>query len=182
MVERVAKRFSIAIIIFMALSVNLKGIVPDFSYAAAAQRVLILHSYHDGFTWTDSLSDGIRSAFSEKASETELKFEYLDTRFLASHDYLHEIRETLSLKYTNQKIDLIIACDDHALNFLYDYASSIFPRVPVVFCSVSGYRPEMDHGLQLTGLRDSIDIAGTIKLALKLHPKTEEIAGHIGKK
>ena len=47
---------------------------------------------------------------------------------------------------------------------------------PVVFCSVSGYKPEMRSWLQLTGLIESIDIRATLETALCLHPPTREIA------
>jgi PAS domain S-box-containing protein len=73
-------------------------------------------------------------------------------------------------------VDVIIASDDHALNFMLNYGRSVFSGVPVVFCSVSGYKPQMHEKLKLTGLRESIDIRATVETALRLHPETEEIA------
>ena len=139
-------------------------------------RVLVLHSYHYGFSWSDSLSAGIRSVFAEQAKDAELKFEFLDTRFCSSEAYLSVVKETLGAKYTNRRVDIIIACDDHALNFMLKYGKDLFPDVPVVFCSVSGYKPEMRKQLGLTGLRESIDIKSTVETALRLHPGTKQIA------
>jgi two-component system cell cycle sensor histidine kinase/response regulator CckA len=137
---------------------------------------VVLHSYHHGFTWTDSLSEGIRSFFNEKAKEAEVRFEFLDSRFCASDAYLLQTRQALELKYIDRKVDVVITCDDHALNFMLKYGPAIFPGVPVVFCSVTGYTPEMRKQLQLTGLRESIDIRATVETALRLHPNTKQIA------
>jgi ABC-type uncharacterized transport system substrate-binding protein len=73
-------------------------------------------------------------------------------------------------------VDVIIASDDHALNFMLQYGQNIFPGVPVVFCSVSGFKPEMREQLKLTGLRESIDIRSTVQIAMQLHPDTKNIA------
>ena len=40
-------------------------------------RVLVLHSYHVGFTWSDNVTKGIRSIFGEEAPDVELLFEYI---------------------------------------------------------------------------------------------------------
>ena len=46
----------------------------------AGARVLVLHSYHQGFTWTDQISRGIEEAFAPHAADVELIFEFMDTR------------------------------------------------------------------------------------------------------
>ena len=142
----------------------------------AIKRVVVLHSYNDGFSWSDSISDGIRNVFAAQMDEAEIKVEYLDTRFRASSTYLTSVKATLIAKYQDRKVDVVIASDDHALNFMRSYGEEIFTDVPVVFCSVSGFKPEMRRQLKLTGLLESIDIRSTIDTALQLHPDTENIA------
>jgi PAS domain S-box-containing protein len=145
------------------------GVGPDV-------RVVVIHSYHYGFTWSDSISEGVQAVFRESAREAEIKFEFLDTRFNSSGLYLRGIAKALKVKYEHHKVDVVIASDDHALNFMLTHGRRIFSGVPVVFCSVSGYKPEMRGLLKLTGLMESIDIRSTIETALRLHPDTEEIA------
>jgi len=139
-------------------------------------RVVVLHSYHHGFTWSDCLSEGIRAVFDTDAGEAELKFEFLDTRFRSSDDYLQGIARALAVKYAGYPVNVVIACDDHALNFMLSHGQEIFPDASVVFCSVSGYTPDMRERLPMTGLRESIDIRSTLQTALQLHPDTEEVA------
>jgi PAS domain S-box-containing protein len=139
-------------------------------------RVVVLHSYHHGFTWSDSISEGIRSVFAEEGGGAELKFEFLDARFRSNRAYLRAVRDTLMAKYADRSVDAVIASDDHALNFMLDHGREVFHDAPVVFCSVSGFSPEMREQLELTGLRESIDIRSTVETALRLHPDTKNLA------
>jgi PAS domain S-box-containing protein len=146
---------------------------PDLSNA----RVLVLHSYHHGFTWTDNISRGIQSVFAEQANEIELIFEFMDTRRIYTDDYFEQLEELYRLKYAGQKFDVIIASDDQAFNFILEPGQEIFPNAPIVFTSVSGFDPSRLHnGWQVTGLLDAIDIETTLDVALQLHPNTKEVA------
>lgn len=138
-------------------------------------RVLVLHSYHHGFTWSDNISQGIRNAFEYHRDEVELRFEFMDTRRIHSEDYFRSFKEMLSVKYRDVDLGAIICCDDHALNFMISLGRDVFPEVPVVFCSVSGYVPSMRSDRELTGLEESIEIKATLDVALRLHPRTEEV-------
>ena len=139
-------------------------------------RVVVLHAYHFGFTWSESISAGIQAVFNDEAGEVDLKFEFPDARFNATEEYLKAVAQKLATKYAGRKIDLIIASDDHALNFMLNHGYKTFPDVPVVFCSVSGYKSQMREKLDLTGLRESIDISATVQTALRLHPQANPIA------
>jgi PAS domain S-box-containing protein len=138
-------------------------------------RVLALHSYHHGFTWTDNISRGIQQAFVEHRDRIELCDEFLDTRRIATDEYFEELEQVFRLKYAERAVDVIICTDDHALNFMLGPGQGVFPGVPLVFCSVSGYEAGMREGRELTGLLESIDIRGTLDIALRIHPGTREV-------
>ncbi|MDA3961880.1 MAG: hypothetical protein PF961_13910 [Planctomycetota bacterium] len=139
-------------------------------------RVVVLHSYHDGFSWSDSLSQGIREQMLSQAPEADLRFEYLDTRFKADAAYLAAAADALAVKYHDRTVDVVIACDDNALTFMVQAGMRAFPEAPLVFCSVSGFREDMLATRAMTGLRESIDIKGTITSALRQRPDCDEIA------
>jgi PAS domain S-box-containing protein len=139
-------------------------------------RVLVLHSYHPGFSWSDNISKGIQSSFAGHSDKVELMFEFMDTRRSYTPEYFDELERLFRIKYEKYPIDVIICADDHALNFVLGPARKLFDDVPVVFCSVSGYEPSMREGRPLTGLQESIDIESTLKIALELHPDTDEVA------
>ena len=148
----------------------------DSSVNPGKPRVLILHSYHHGFSWSDNISRGIRSVFEEEAGDVELRFEFMDTRRIHTEAYFLELKALFDVKYAGTPIDVIIASDDYAFNFMMGLGKDVFPDVPVVFCSVSGYKPSVRQDRQLTGLQESIDIKATLDVALKLHPGTKEVA------
>ena len=147
--------------------------VPDGS---KRRSVLILHSYHHGFTWSDNISAGIQEAFSAHTEDVELLFEFMDTRHIFSETYFDALERLLSIKYGNRKIEVIVTADDHALNFMLTRGERLFPGVPLVFCSVTGYQPSMREGRQLTGLQETLAIEETLATALALHPGTRKVA------
>jgi two-component system cell cycle sensor histidine kinase/response regulator CckA len=144
--------------------------------SSSNSSVLIIHSYHHGFTWTDNISSGILQVFSAREPELELRFEFLDTRRINTEAYFEQLRVLFRQKYENVPIDVIICSDDYALTFLLQYGEDIFQGVPIVFCSVSGFQESMLQGRELTGLRESIDIKATLDIALQLHPETDNVA------
>jgi PAS domain S-box-containing protein len=139
-------------------------------------KILVLHSYHYGFTWSDKISKGIQSVFAEDSGKVELLFEFMDTRRIYDENYFKQLKEFYRVKYANRPIDVIICCDDHALNFVLGLGHDLFAEIPIVFCSVSGYKPSMREGRSLTGLLESVDIKSTLDVALRLHPRTKEVA------
>lgn len=144
----------------------------------AQSRVLVLHSYHQGFTWTDNISRAIHRMFSENAGTVELIFEFMDVKRLYTDAYLQELQDFYALKYAGRQIDVIIASDDHALQFLLGVGRDLFPGVPVVFCAVNGYDPAQHRQSErpMTGVVETIDIPASLEVALRLHPETERVA------
>jgi len=145
-------------------------------FKTAKPRVLILHSYHSGFTWTDNIAQGLREAFADYTDRIELNVEYMDTRRIYTGQYFAKLKDIYRLKYGGKKIDAIICSDDQALNFVLGAGRDLFADAPVVFCSISGYRPSMRKARPLTGLLESIDIQATLDIALKFHPQTRQVA------
>jgi two-component system cell cycle sensor histidine kinase/response regulator CckA len=149
---------------------------PALPFKSVRPSVLVLHSYHQGFTWTDNISKGLRAAFADFADRIELNVEYMDTRRIYSETYFEELKDLYRLKYGAKQIDVIICSDDQALHFVLGLGKDLFSGIPVVFCSVSDFDPSMREGRQLTGLLESIDIKSTLDMALSLQPGTEEVA------
>ena len=136
------------------------------------ERALILHSYHNGLARTDDVTAGIASALARLGRDVELYVEYMDTRRCRpTPEYLAGLAAALRLKYRDMTPEVIVSADDDAFTFLRRHHGKLFPGVPVVFCGVSGFKPEMlkEHPA-FTGVVESKDMAGTLALALRLHP------------
>ena len=140
------------------------------------QKVLLLNSYHQGYQWTDAIVDGITQTLKKMNPTIEFMIEYMDTKRINHNTYIQTYFQMLQLKYTNVKLDAIIASDDNAFQFLLTYHDDIFGQTPVVFCGVNHFDQSMlKDKTNFTGVVQKADIVSTINLALSLHPTTANI-------
>lgn len=151
--------------------------LPSNAEATSVRKVLVLHSYHQGFLWTDMIQEGLSRTLSNSSPKTELFVEYMNTKRQAAETMFPHLARLYKQAYQNVKFDVIVASDNNALDFLLLYRDSLFPGVPVVFCGInnsSSYRFDPDSNY--TGVREDLDIVSTISIALKMHPETKKIA------
>ena len=142
---------------------------------ARSQNILVLHSYHPGLSWTDTLNAGIQEAFRAESPKALLWVEYLDTKRNTDTSYLSLQAALLRHKLADSVFDLIITTDNDALNFVIRYRDSIFRGAPVVFCGVNDFHPSQLRGQRgVTGLAENPPFAETMRTALGLHPETGE--------
>jgi len=153
-----------------------------FPAAAAAQgppgrKVLILHSYHFGYDWTESIGAGIRSVFQGNRVIADLHVEFMDARRHNSPSDLARLHDYYKHKFQGLEFDVIIASDNAALDFLLQNHRALFPHTPVVFCGVGLLGRSYDFSRQplFTGILESIDILDTVALALRLHAKARRV-------
>lgn len=141
-------------------------------------RILVLHSYHYGFAWTENISKGIRTVIDSLCPEVEIVTEFMDVKRIYGEEYFSSLSRLFLLKYVRQTIDVIITTDDWALGFMLDEGKDILPGVPLVFCGVNDYDPNLraETDRPVTGVVENIDIQGTVRAALQLHPQTTDIA------
>ena len=135
-------------------------------------RVLVLHSYHQGMSWTDGIQRGIRETFLKYSTNGnyELMVEYMDTKRYQSPEYFSRLAEVYALKYSNNRPDLILTSDDDAFHFLQDWHEKIFAGVPAVFCGVNYYTENTAARKWYTGIIEEMDIRTNFELVRKIRP------------
>jgi two-component system cell cycle sensor histidine kinase/response regulator CckA len=168
-----ASRVVILLILAAALGV-LMGTPPDVA-AGPPGNILILNSYQQGYSWTDSEVAGIRSVLGDSSS-FQLSVEYLDWRRFPSQENLDQVEKLLQTRYGTSKPDVLIVTDNPALDFALAHRSNLFAGVPVVFCGVNNYQASLLGGAKdVTGVAEEIDPAGTLALALTLHKSATSV-------
>jgi PAS domain S-box-containing protein len=146
------------------------------SYAAGEKNILIVHSYHQGYKWTDDASRGIMSALSPMAKDAKFYYEYMGSKWVSEVSFSEQLRDVFKRRYANIPLDVIITTDNDAFDFLRKYRDEMFGIVPVVFCGVNWLKPEDLQGHPLyTGVNEDADIKENIDLMLRLHPKTTDV-------
>jgi len=140
------------------------------------QEILILNSYHPGYAWCDDEQAGVIDVFQAKDKNWLPIVEYLDLKRLPDGKHLAEVKQLFRLKYQNKKFSVVIAMDNPALEFAMDNEAELFGNAPIVFCGINNYTPSLLKGRSdVTGIVETIDIAGTVEVMLRLHPDTREI-------
>lgn len=142
-----------------------------------SKDILLLHSYHKGYEWSDSISKAVETSF--KNTNVTIFTEYMDTKHIYTYQYKQQLFKFYKQKYQNKKFDLIIASDNNALNFLERYHNKIFINTPIVFCGINNFNSELFERTNIrrrsTGVIESVDIAKNVDLILKLHPKIKKL-------
>lgn len=135
-------------------------------------KILVLNSYHPGYSWSDSILTGIREGLAEAGLQAELDIEYLDTKQYLPQNVFPVFAELLKVKFKRQLPSLIIANDNNALDFLLNRRSRLFPNIPIVFCGINDFSEEMIRGqTMITGVAEDHSYRETLELARRLHPE-----------
>ena len=140
------------------------------------KRILVLHSYHRGLGWTDSIAQGIDEVLGRSKLAIETFTEYMDTKRIFDEQYLDDLATLFRYKYRNRRFDVIISSDDHAFQFLLAHRDAIFPQTPVVFCGVNYFKDEfIAEAPGFTGVVESFSIRNTIDAALSIDPHLRRV-------
>lgn len=152
--------------------------IPKASTAlfTSSQEILVLDSYHVGHTWSDNEMAGIIEILHETSPGIKYYIEYLDCKRHPKYEHFEQVKDLFKLKYGNRVIPVVIVADNPALEFALKYRSQLFPHSAIVFCGVNNFKKEMLGGQgNITGLAEALNAVDTIRLALKLHPKTRTV-------
>ena len=146
------------------------------NHRTSKKHILVVHSYHEGLTWTDGQNRGITKTL-DQHEKIELFIEYLDSKRFSLDEKADIFARYLIGKYNTIDFDAIIVSDDNALTFLAGCHKSLFPKTPVIFCGVNNFKFEYlkeFNGL-LTGVVQMLCPSGTIMLMQKLQPDLERL-------
>lgn len=160
--------FLITIIIFLNIT------SPVSALAESKKNILIINSYHRGFAWTDAQINGILSSV---GPDNTTSIEYMDWKRYPTTENSNNFYNNIKLKYSKQKIDLIICTDDAALEFALKNRKEILSDAPVVFSGVnkSGIKDIASGYQNYTGILEQLDPEVTIRAAESINPSLKNI-------
>jgi hypothetical protein len=140
-------------------------------------RCLIINSYHQTYAWTDKQTRGVLDSLAQAGISTqEVAIEYLDAKRSPDLLYDESFVQLLERKYRLDQIGCVVITDDPALNFVLNFRARLFAKTPVVFSGVNSFTPERLIGQSgITGVGETADVAGTLHLAMRLHPRARRL-------
>ncbi|MBN1194039.1 MAG: hypothetical protein JXA08_01615 [Methanomicrobiaceae archaeon] len=165
-----------ALFLFLFLFLIVPPVAADDALSDTGYSVLVLHSYHEGYAWTDSVSAGIRSVTGSAEIPIVLSFEYMDSAGSSGEGYFRILHDYYNVVYSGRNFDAIIASDDTAFRFLSLYHASLFPDTPVIFCGVTfPDETALDGWDDCTGVVQEVTIRETLDAALALQPEARHL-------
>lgn len=154
------------LILFLGILIfGLKG------FSSNHKEILVLNSYHNGLSWTDSIVNSIKQEFSDELSYS-VYIEDMDTKRHFSEKYLQTLKKYYQEKYDDKKFDLIISTDNNAYDFLKSYKNEIFDSVPILFC---GLNSVITPPKGFSGVFENTSFCSTLHLIENNHPDYKEI-------
>src|SRR5262249_6628542 len=119
----------------------------------------------------------IRTAFAAAAPERiQTRNDYLELSRFQGAEGRRILAEFLRKKYAGEKIDLVMTALGPSLAFAVEFRHEIFPGVPIVFMAVDEQEVQkLSPPADVIGVPVKLDLATTLEIALRLHPKTRRV-------
>ena len=141
-------------------------------------NILVLHSYHKGYKWSDDISKAIEDNFENNPS-INITTLYMDAKRIENDSYYGKLLELYKEEFRYTTFDVIIAVDNNALEFLTKYRDKIFQNSYIVFCGINNFSEKMvnypNFRYRVTGVIENIDIKKNIELIKKMIPYLNKI-------
>lgn len=140
------------------------------------KEVLLLHSYHKGYKWSDDISLAIEEGLLEEEN-IEVMTLYMDTKRIDTPHYLGALARLYKEQFSQRTFDLLIVADNAALDFALVYHEDIFHSVPIVFLGINDFHSSMLRGKRekVTGVVEEVDIASTLDVMLAMNPQLKHV-------
>jgi PAS domain S-box-containing protein len=125
-----------------------------------------------------TIYNGMKTIFDHSSRQDVILLgDTLDLPLAATETEKRRLADFIRGKYVGENIDVVVPVTRTSLEFVLRYRDTMFPGVPIVFCAHSAHElHRLDRGSDVTGVAVTVDIAGTIDLALNLQPGLRRLA------
>ena len=137
---------------------------------------MVIYSYDATFhTYQDS-EKALSDVFPLKNYEIDIEF--LDSKRYPEKQLYQNVYEGIKIKQKNQShYDIIIACNDNALDFCLENQADLFFQTPIIFWGINDLDKAFlqDQNEWVTGIAENISLDKTLDLIRKLHPTKNKL-------
>lgn len=144
--------------------------------AKTKKRVLVVHSYHSGFDWTATVSQGIRRVFSADKN-IQVETFYMDTKRKTSDSWKEKAAKEAKYIIEVWNPQVLILVDDNAQKYVGEfYVNKKSPYI--VFCGVNNKAEDYgyDKAKNVTGILERPHFKRTVEFFKELNPKAKKFA------
>ncbi|MGD0584296.1 MAG: PAS domain S-box protein [Oryzomonas sp.] len=146
------------------------------SVAVERQQILILDTYQSGLPIPDSINRGIFAALREGGfSVGNVFMEHLDFARAPSSEHRTDMVNLLRHKLANKRIGVVISIGAPATNFMVLEGKELFPDATVLALISPNFQSLSNAYGKVINFPWVVDVAGTLRVALDLFPKTRRV-------
>ena len=142
--------------------------------AVANDTILVIHSYHTEYLWTEKIKLGIDKTINKSHQDIDVYHEFMDAKRYARNDSKLYFYDYIRNKFSDTQIDLIMVSDDPALDLALQYRESLPGNPPLVFLGINNTTEHIKFIHGATGVFENHDLAKTIN-EIKRQTKQEKI-------
>ncbi|MBD3274054.1 MAG: hypothetical protein GF372_02020 [Candidatus Marinimicrobia bacterium] len=131
-------------------------------------KVFYVNSYHEGYSSSDDVMQGIKETLS--GSGVELEIFFMDTKRNPGENYIKQKAQEAVDAILTYEPDVIIASDDNAVKYVVEPHFKNGP-IPVVFCGVNWSASQ--YGLptdNVTGMLEVLPVQQTVNALRNYYP------------
>ncbi len=159
-------------LLLMLLGMAASSLPVEGRATAPNRTVLVLHSYHQGYEWTDHQAAGIGKELAASAPNAITIPYHLDWKRFPDASGLERMRALIGHRHPRGTVDAIIATDDAALAFAVELRREVYGPVPLVHGGVIGASARLltEGESNVIGVSEAKDVEGTIHMAMAANP------------
>lgn len=156
------KKFLAAIIsLAFVLSIGMPAMAGNLT----GKKVLFIDSYHEGYAWSDGITNGIKTTL--EGTGVELKVFRMDTKRHTDEAFKQNAALKAKAEIEAFKPDVVIAADDNASKYLIQpYFKDA--SLPFVFCGVNW--DEKGYGFPYKNVTGMVEVSPIPQLIEQLQP------------
>ena len=131
------------------------------------RRMLLVHSYHQGYRWVDTITEGVRSAI--QGTGLELDIFCMDAKRHTDEAWKIDAGRRARRRVDEFRPDIILAADDDAQQYFATFYLNT--ALPVVFTGVDADPSKYGYpAANVTGVIERPHFKESLALAQQLHP------------
>src|SRR5262245_2026327 len=163
-----------AILLGVLLSIMTFPLQASAVQAVKPRRVMALYWYGKDFPANVEFDRGVQRTL--QATGVEYYAEYFEPNLFPGEEQAIAFRDYLKTKYSERKIDVLIAFSAVSADFLLKYRNELFPEVPIVLETINLTQlRERTVGTGLRGVIPDNTQARTLDFALRLHRSIQRV-------
>lgn len=143
--------------------------------APAAETVLIVHSYHAGYSWTDGIQAGIAEAF--QGTEVTTEVFYMDAKRKSDPGSCTAAGQAAMARVVALKPRVVITSDDAAQKYFAQELAGKPGAPAVVFNGVNAEAAKYHYpAVNVTGILERPHVGQCLEFVHKLLPEAKQVA------